>query len=95
MLSFLSDEAIEWYLSEGENWKLGLGGGIPLTAFQCYRSWQKCFLSAYHFSIVGLGITTFLSTARMTGAFSEWRKLPISLSELCINTTLRCGQSFR
>ncbi|KAJ5495532.1 N-glycosylase/DNA lyase [Penicillium diatomitis] len=31
----------------------------------------------------------------MAGAFSEWRKLPISLSELCINTTLRCGQSFR
>ncbi|PKY05040.1 DNA N-glycosylase [Aspergillus campestris IBT 28561] len=29
------------------------------------------------------------------GAFSEWRKLPVSLSELCINTTLRCGQSFR
>ncbi|EEH42857.1 8-oxoguanine glycosylase OGG1 [Paracoccidioides brasiliensis Pb18] len=29
------------------------------------------------------------------GAFSEWRKLPISLAELCINTTLRCGQSFR
>ncbi|KAL4905203.1 hypothetical protein BDW74DRAFT_178206 [Aspergillus multicolor] len=29
------------------------------------------------------------------GFFSEWRKLPISLSELCINTTLRCGQSFR
>lgn len=25
----------------------------------------------------------------------EWQKLPISLSELCINTTLRCGQSFR
>ncbi|RDW83757.1 8-oxoguanine glycosylase OGG1 [Aspergillus mulundensis] len=29
------------------------------------------------------------------GTFSEWRKLSISLSELCINTTLRCGQSFR
>ncbi|CAG7991672.1 unnamed protein product [Penicillium salamii] len=28
-------------------------------------------------------------------ALSEWRKLPLSLSELCINTTLRCGQSFR
>ncbi|KAK2765505.1 8-oxoguanine glycosylase ogg1 [Arachnomyces sp. PD_36] len=28
-------------------------------------------------------------------SFSEWRKLPISLTELCINTTLRCGQSFR
>ncbi|TGJ88033.1 hypothetical protein E0Z10_g767 [Xylaria hypoxylon] len=26
---------------------------------------------------------------------SEWRKLPLSLTELCINTTLRCGQSFR
>ncbi|KAM5376970.1 hypothetical protein ACJZ2D_005172 [Fusarium nematophilum] len=25
----------------------------------------------------------------------EWRKLPVSLAELCINTTLRCGQSFR
>ncbi|KAF1936223.1 DNA glycosylase [Clathrospora elynae] len=26
---------------------------------------------------------------------AEWHKLPISLTELCINTTLRCGQSFR
>merc|ERR1712093_791813 len=26
---------------------------------------------------------------------SEWRKLPVSLAELCIETTLRCGQSFR
>ncbi|TLD26235.1 N-glycosylase/DNA lyase [Venturia nashicola] len=26
---------------------------------------------------------------------ADWRKLPISLPELCINTTLRCGQSFR
>lgn len=25
----------------------------------------------------------------------EWRKLPVTLTELCINTTLRCGQSFR
>ncbi|KAF2836232.1 hypothetical protein M501DRAFT_996955 [Patellaria atrata CBS 101060] len=25
----------------------------------------------------------------------DWHKLPVSLSELCINTTLRCGQSFR
>lgn len=25
----------------------------------------------------------------------EWQKLPVSLTELCINTTLRCGQSFR
>ncbi|KAK2749250.1 8-oxoguanine glycosylase ogg1 [Myotisia sp. PD_48] len=27
--------------------------------------------------------------------FSEWRKLPMTLTELCINTTLRCGQTFR
>ncbi|KAI1455643.1 8-oxoguanine DNA-glycosylase [Annulohypoxylon moriforme] len=26
---------------------------------------------------------------------SEWRKLPLSLTDLCIETTLRCGQSFR
>lgn len=26
---------------------------------------------------------------------SEWRKLPLSIKELCIDTTLRCGQSFR
>ncbi|KAH8700770.1 putative DNA N-glycosylase [Talaromyces proteolyticus] len=31
----------------------------------------------------------------MSLGFSEWRKLPVGLSELCINTTLRCGQSFR
>ena len=27
--------------------------------------------------------------------FAEWQKMPVSLLELCINTTLRCGQSFR
>lgn len=26
---------------------------------------------------------------------SDWRKLPVSLAELCIDTTLRSGQSFR
>ncbi|KAJ4512880.1 8-oxoguanine glycosylase ogg1 [Exophiala dermatitidis] len=26
---------------------------------------------------------------------TEWRKIPVSLNELCIATTLRCGQSFR
>ncbi|PGH17874.1 hypothetical protein AJ79_00773 [Helicocarpus griseus UAMH5409] len=36
-----------------------------------------------------------LIPAMSISAFSEWRKLPISLTELCINTTLRCGQSFR
>ena len=30
-----------------------------------------------------------------TGRITEWRKLPISLTELCLATTLRCGQSFR
>ncbi|KAM0332369.1 hypothetical protein ACHAQA_002646 [Verticillium albo-atrum] len=32
-----------------------------------------------------------MTLARVT----EWRKLPLSLTELCIDTTLRCGQSFR
>lgn len=26
---------------------------------------------------------------------ADWQKLPTTLTELCINTTLRCGQSFR
>lgn len=26
---------------------------------------------------------------------NPWRKLPISLAELSLDTTLRCGQSFR
>lgn len=26
---------------------------------------------------------------------TPWRKLPVSLTELCLDTTLRCGQSFR
>ena len=25
----------------------------------------------------------------------QWQKLPVSLVELCLDTTLRCGQSFR
>ncbi|KAI6093879.1 8-oxoguanine DNA-glycosylase [Hypoxylon rubiginosum] len=29
------------------------------------------------------------------GHISEWRKLPLTLADLCIETTLRCGQSFR
>ena len=27
--------------------------------------------------------------------FTEWQKLPVPLTELCLATTLRCGQSFR
>lgn len=26
---------------------------------------------------------------------ADWQKLPVTLAELCIDTTLRCGQSFR
>ena len=25
----------------------------------------------------------------------DWQKLPVTLAELCLATTLRCGQSFR
>ncbi|KAL7274705.1 8-oxoguanine glycosylase ogg1 [Rhizina undulata] len=31
----------------------------------------------------------------MTAPRAQWRKLPISVNELCIATVLRCGQSFR
>ncbi|CAK7271923.1 8-oxoguanine glycosylase ogg1 [Sporothrix epigloea] len=31
----------------------------------------------------------------MSRSMSKWQKLPVSLKELCIDTTLRCGQSFR
>ncbi|KAJ4396769.1 8-oxoguanine glycosylase ogg1 [Gnomoniopsis smithogilvyi] len=31
----------------------------------------------------------------MASRTPEWRKLPLNLTELCIDTTLRCGQSFR
>ncbi|KAH9909174.1 N-glycosylase/DNA lyase [Xylariomycetidae sp. FL2044] len=30
-----------------------------------------------------------------TASAPKWQKLPLSLTELCIDTTLRCGQSFR
>jgi hypothetical protein len=36
-----------------------------------------------------------LSASNMALRAAEWHKLPTSLTELCINTTLRCGQSFR
>ncbi|KAI9747859.1 MAG: hypothetical protein M4579_007372, partial [Chaenotheca gracillima] len=32
---------------------------------------------------------------KIVGRVSDWKKLPVSLSELCLDTTLRCGQSFR
>lgn len=47
-----------------------------------------------HISYSHLDILSPLSTmADMR--IPEWRKLPVSLKELCIDTTLRCGQSFR
>ncbi|KAJ2897061.1 hypothetical protein MKZ38_005011 [Zalerion maritima] len=31
----------------------------------------------------------------ISGRISQWKKLPLTLTELCIDTTLQCGQSFR
>jgi hypothetical protein len=42
---------------------------------------------------VGGSLNSFQLMANLR--VSEWRKLPMSLTELCIETTLRCGQSFR
>lgn len=43
----------------------------------------------------GLSSTFAIANAMANVRVSEWRKLPVSLAELCIDTTLRCGQSFR
>ncbi|KAL8657084.1 MAG: hypothetical protein Q9226_002276 [Calogaya cf. arnoldii] len=40
-------------------------------------------------------LTTVLSEEVYSMRTDAWRKLPISLTELCLDTTLRCGQSFR
>jgi hypothetical protein len=40
-------------------------------------------------------LSNCLDIAEMALRAAEWHKLPTSLTELCINTTLRCGQSFR
>jgi hypothetical protein len=40
-------------------------------------------------------VQLLLFTPEMAMRAAEWHKLPTSLTELCISTTLRCGQSFR
>lgn len=39
--------------------------------------------------------STSLSVRIMALRILDWQKLPVTLAELCIATTLRCGQSFR
>jgi hypothetical protein len=39
--------------------------------------------------------STSLSIQIMALRILDWQKLPVTLAELCIATTLRCGQSFR
>lgn len=45
----------------------------------------RTYLGRYHVTCIAMGVPRL----------SEWRKLPLSLTELSINTTLQCGQSFR
>lgn len=67
-----------------------LGLGILRSFFSC------CWGHRGFFSVWVERKRSFQSFIYIMAAhFTEWRKLPISLSELCINTTLRCGQSFR
>src|SRR6266511_2570467 len=47
--------------------------------------------TTFELTITGSHICSKMSLGRM----SEWHRLPVSLRELCIDTTLRCGQSFR
>jgi N-glycosylase/DNA lyase len=42
-----------------------------------------------------VSLSGFVTGKMSTGRITEWRKLPVGLTELCLATTLRCGQSFR
>ena len=59
---------------------------------------DKVPLRVNWFRVFVLEIQATCSTIRIYIASMQaiqWRKLPVSLKELCIDTTLRCGQSFR
>lgn len=71
---------------------------LPGKAFSCKRADNQVPLTfaplfAYNF-ILSL-VYDHAAEAMSVPKFSEWRKLPLSLTELSINTTLQCGQSFR
>ncbi len=40
-------------------------------------------------------VTPFIGRAIMGRLSLQWQRLPVKPAELCIDTTLRCGQSFR
>jgi 8-oxoguanine DNA glycosylase, N-terminal domain len=55
----------------------------------CLRHEQYFSFSAAKYILIKYTLT--MANLRV----SEWRRLPVSLTELCLDTTLRCGQSFR
>lgn len=65
-----------------------LGGRLPFYSFSLSLLFLSFIRQLRDFDFYGYAV---MSIKRAT----EWRKLPMSLSELCIDTTLRCGQSFR
>ena len=81
------------------NWLAPLVCGVLTACCVGQSSWQNQLIAIivpFTFAFLSDGQVIAQFTSVMTvGAFSEWRKLPVSLNELCINTTLRCGQSFR
>lgn len=91
-------------LSDSMNQRLVQHGSISLGISKGEKQLACClnsFNNSYHATcaytlVLDYGVKTLpVAPFNMSPTFSEWRKLPISLSELCINTTLRCGQSFR
>lgn len=50
---------------------------------------------SYATTHVGVSQIGYWSHSVDMSRITEWRKLPVTLTELCLATTLRCGQSFR
>ena len=68
----------------------------PITALAATQSRGPGPLSSNtDFVIFTLGTTTIVMMAAIKMREGQWYKLEVSIKELSLDTTLRCGQSFR
>ena len=64
------------------------------TSYDPCKTWLFSLIDCITCDLVQtLTISSSITMAKVM--VSEWKKLPVSLAELCLDTTLRCGQSFR
>ncbi|KAK8205519.1 8-oxoguanine glycosylase ogg1 [Zalaria obscura] len=68
-------------------------GAASRTRFSRLEHLTSTSRSLHVLQVVYLQVLTHSTMGALN--LQEWQKLPVSLAELCINTTLRCGQSFR